>query len=704
MPVRTAESSGFCFGVKHAVETAHRMLADRDDKVNSDNLVMLGELIHNEIVLKELTEGGFVICNSASEVPEGSVVLVRAHGVPPSEMRILEEKGCSVVDCTCPFVSKIHKIVAKAASEGKNIIVTGGKGHPEVLGICGYAEGYDVKVAVIGSVGELEEVPFAPESSILVSQTTFSAEEFNKICAIIKNKIANNCIFDTICSTTENRQKEAAKLASDSDVMLVIGSAASSNTTKLLGICKSRCVRTYLISDVCDAERIVAEGLVHPGDKVGITAGASTPEAIILEVVHTMDENDKKTNQDQEQTDVSFAEALESFVSVKRNTVVKGEITSADADFVYVDVHDKSEGKIPRKEFAQMPDFDLEAALANHEEISVHVKSIKNSDQGKDILLSILMVESEKNKKIVEEAFNNKTPIDVTITKVVKDGIIGVIGGIEVYIHRSQICLGQPEELESYVGQTMTIRVTKFDTDKHRLRISGSHKALDADARKAKADAIWSDIEVGKTYKGIVRSLPNFGAFIDIGGVDGLCHNTDLSWQRISKPSDVLSIGQEVEVTVKSFDPETKKISLVYKKEEDDPFYMIEERIPVGSIVKGKVVRLTDFGAFVELEPGVDALCHVSQISSGKLDKPSDVLSVGQEVVAKVTKIQTEDGQTQKTKISISIKEVQPIDPETPDEEIEYSEADAHSETPDAEPAVEEAPVEAAPAEDKPEE
>ena len=681
MPVRMAESSGFCFGVKHAVETAHKMLQDRASGNITGELVMLGELIHNEIVLKELTDGGFIICKTAEEVPSGSTVLIRAHGVPPSEINILNSKGCTIVNCTCPFVGKIHKIVSQAASEGRNIIVTGGKGHPEVLGICGQAEGYDVSVAVIGSVEEIDDISFPLDNCILVSQTTFSAEIFSQICAIIKNKIANICIFDTICSTTENRQKEAASLSEASDVMLVIGSGNSSNTTKLFGICNSRCDRTYLISDVSDARRIIADGLVRPDDRVGITAGASTPEAIILEVVHTMNENDVMTNQ--EQTDAIFAEALEQLASIKRNAVVKGEITSADADFVYVYVHDKSEGKIPRREFALDPDFDLDKAIEEHREISVVVKSIKNSDQGKEIILSKSQVDFEKNKAAVQEAFENKTPIDVKITSVVKDGIIGSYGGVEIYIHKSQIAYGNPGELNDYIGQTLTIRVTKFDTEKHRLRISGSHRVLEADDRKAKADEIWNNIEVGKHYTGIVRSLPDFGAFIDIGGVDGLCHNSELSWKRIKKPSEVLSIGDEVDVYVKSFDPESRKISLGYKKEEDDPYYDIENRVPVGSIIKGTVVRLTDFGAFVQLEPDLDALCHVSQISNVRLDKPSDVLKVGDEVMAKVIKIQPES-----RRISISIKDVQPIDPE----EVEVDEVPAE-ETP-AEETAPEAPAE----------
>ncbi len=691
MPVTTAGSSGFCFGVKHAVETAHNMLKDKASGKYSGDLVMLGELIHNEIVLNELTRGGFIICGSASEVPEGATVLIRAHGVPPSETRILEDKGCSIVDCTCPFVAKIHRIVAGAASEHKNIIVAGGKGHPEVLGICGYAEGYGVGVAVIGSPEEIGGIPFELKDSILVSQTTFSAAVFKNICANIENKIANNCIFDTICSTTENRQKEAASLSEQSDVMLVIGSGKSSNTNKLFDICRGRCVRTYLISDVTDAAELIREGKIKPQDRVGITAGASTPEAIILEVVQTMDENDVKTNQ--EQIDASFAEALEQLASVKRNAVVKGEIIRADADFVYVDVHDKSEGKIPLREFTNDPDFDLDKAVEEHQEITVVVKSIKNSDQGKEIILSKSQLDFEKNKAAIQEAFENKTPVDVKITSVVKEGIIGSYGGVDIYIHKTQIGMGNPGELKDYVGQTLTIRITKFDTEKHRLRISGSHRVLETDERKAKAEEIWNSIEVGKHYKGVVRSLPDFGAFIDIGGVDGLCHNSELSWKRIRKPSEVLSVGDEVDVYIKSFDRDSKKISLGYKKEEDDPYYNIEERVPVGSTIKGTVVRLTDFGAFVQLEPDLDALCHVSQISTKRLEKPSDVLKVGDEVMAKVIKIQPES-----RRISISIKEVQPIDPEDVPEDVE-DEAVPAAEAAEEAPAVE-ATDAAAPAEE----
>ncbi len=657
MNITVAKSSGFCFGVKNAVAAAEEAVSGI---ASGKRLVMLGEIVHNRYVVDKLTEGGFEIFENAKDCPEGSVVIVRAHGVSPEEIRILKSRNCEIRDMTCPFVSKIHKIVRENALKGMNIIIAGTKGHPEVTGILGEAEGTGVKCAVIKAPEDLETLDFPLESAILISQTTFSSAMFEKICESVKNKIEKYNVFDTICITTESRQKEAASLSENSDSMIVIGSAHSSNTTKLLEICKGRCARTFLVNSGAEARSLISEGKILPADKVGIAAGASTPEAIILEVVQQMNEEEKITNQG---FDTEFANAVDLIAQVRRGAVVKGTITSADDDYVYVDVHDKSEGRISRKEFDSDPDFDLDKAIAEHTEVTVKVRSIKNSDQGKEIILSKNDVESEKGRAEIEEAYKNKTPIEVKITRTVKDGVIGSYKGVDIYIHRTQIKTGDVKDLESYVGQTLEVLVTKFDTEKGRLRISGSHRIIVSEERRKKSAEIWDNIEEGKHYTGVVRSLVDFGAFIDIGGVDGLVHVSELSWSRNAKPSDVLKVGDEVDVYVKSFDKETKKISLGYKKLEDDPYYNIEERMPVGCIVQGTVVRLTKFGAFVQLEPDLDALCHVSQISSRRLEKPEDVLSVGQIVQAKVIKIEPDE-----RRISISIKEVAPIDPEIEEE------------------------------------
>lgn len=683
MNIVLAKSSGFCFGVDHAVKAAYAVLSDKNRKMPT---YMLGEITHNESVVSDLLSRGIIFAQSLEEIQPNSTVIIRAHGIAPDIRSAIAEKNCDIVDCTCPFVSKIHQIVKDAGNEGKVILLAGTKGHPEVEGICGEAE----KVQVIGSVGELKNHKWEADNAILLSQTTFSAEEFVKIQENIKNKIANEQIFDTICSTTESRQREASDLASVSNYMFVIGSVRSSNTMKLFEICKSRCAETYLLGDAKDLIRILPEMDFRSDDvQIGITAGASTPDSIIREVIRTMSENQATANH--EQPDIDFGDYIDNIPQLRKNATVRGAITSADNEFVYVDVHDKSEGRIPRHEFASDPDFDLDAAIEEHREIEVYVRSVRNSDMGKEILLSKAHVDFGKYKAQVEEAYEDKIPVTVKVTNVVKDGVIANFGGVDIYIHRTQLDLSTVDDLDSYKGKSLEILITQYDPDKRRLRVSGSRRALLNNLRREKANEVWETIEVGFEYDGIVRSLTDFGAFVDIGGVDGLVHISELSWNRIRHPSEIVSVGETIHVYVKDFDPEKKRISLGYKKSEDDPYHNIEERFPIGSIVNGTVVRMFQFGAFVELEPGLDALCHVSQISNVRLNKPDDVLSEGMEIVARVLDVNNDS-----RRISISIKEVEPIDPEISESDDEVAEVPEIKETVDAEevkPVAEDTPV-----------
>jgi 4-hydroxy-3-methylbut-2-enyl diphosphate reductase len=659
MNIVVAKSSGFCFGVDQAVKAAYEVLSDKNRKMPT---YMLGEITHNETVVSDLLSRGIVFAQSLDEIQPNSTVIIRAHGITPELRAAIAGKECDIVDCTCPFVSKIHQIVKEAGIEGMEILLAGTEGHPEVEGICGEAE----IVRVIGSVGDLKNIKWEADNTVLLSQTTFSAEEFVKIQENIKNKIANEQIFDTICSTTENRQREASDLASVSNYMFVIGSERSSNTMKLFEICKSRCAETYLLGDAKDLIRILPEMDFRSDDvQIGITAGASTPDSIIREVIRTMSENQATANH--EQPDINFGDYIDNIPQLRKNATVRGAITSADNEFVYVDVHDKSEGRIPRHEFASDPDFDLDAAIEEHREIEVYVRSVRNSDMGKEILLSKAHVDFGKYKAQVEEAYEDKIPVTVKVTNVVKDGVIANFGGVDIYIHRTQLDLSTVDDLDSYKGKALEILITQYDPDKRRLRVSGSRRALLNNLRREKANEVWETIEVGSEFDGIVRSLTDFGAFVDIGGVDGLVHISELSWNRIRHPSEIVSVGETIHVYVKDFDSEKKRISLGYKKSEDDPYHNIEERFPIGSIVNGKVVRMFQFGAFVELEPGLDALCHVSQISNVRLNKPDDVLSEGMEIVARVLDVNNDS-----RRISISIKEVEPIDPEISenDEEV----------------------------------
>ena len=679
MHLKAAESSGFCFGVDHAVKAAYACLSNPKRKLPT---YMLGAITHNEYVVADLLSRGMTLVGDVEEIEPDSTVIIRAHGISPDIREKLKSRNCDVIDCTCPYVEKIHRIVRKASLEGKDVIISGTEGHPEVEGICGECRGH---VRVIGKAGDVTELGEEIGNSILVSQTTFSAEEFQKIRENITNKIAKDQIFDTICSTTENRQREARDIAAVSDYMLVIGSRGSSNTMKLYDICKSRCADTYLIGDASDLMKLLPDLDFRSADvTVGITAGASTPESIIREVIRIMSENEAMANQ--EQMDINFGDYIDSIPQLRKNATVKGAITSADNEYVYVDVHDKSEGRIPRHEFANDPDFDLEAAIAEHLEIEVYVRSVRNSDMGKEILLSKAHVDFGKYKTQIEEAYENKTPVTVKITNVVKDGVIATFGGVDIYIHRTQLEMSAVEDLESYKGKTIQILVTQYDPDKRRLRVSGSRRSLLNTQRRAKADEVWSTIQIGAEYDGVVRSLTDFGAFVDIGGVDGLVHVSELSWNRIRHPSEVVSVGNTIHVFVKDFDPEKKRISLGYKKPEDDPYHDIEERFPVGSIVHGKVVRMFQFGAFIEIEPGLDALCHVSQISNFRLNKPDDVLKEGMEIDARVLEVNNAA-----RRISISIKEVEPIDPETI-AEAETAPAEAEIVPAEDTAAVEEAP------------
>lgn len=658
MNIQLAQTAGFCFGVKKAVDTAYRLAEQPLDPQKP--IYMLGELIHNRTVTGELEALGLHRAESIDDIPPGAQVLIRAHGVPPQTLEALAARQCEVIDSTCPYVGKIHRLAQTASQENRQVLIAGNPGHPEVIGIMG-----ECSPAAILLHSEADALALAPEDRAytLVAQTTFSYREYQAIQTVLKNKIANLQIFDTICSTTEIRQKEAQDIAAQSDLMLVIGSRGSSNTMKLFDICRIQCGETHLVETPGEVRPILA-GRDLTSLKVGVVAGASAPERIIREVIQEMTEQEALTNQ-QEQGDVSFTDFIDNIPQIRRGATVKGVIVRYDNDYVYVDVRDKSEGKIPRHEFDADPDFDLDQAVANHTEIDVYVRNIRNTEMSKEIVLSKARVDFGKYKALIEDAFENKTPIQVKVVNVVKDGVIATYGGVDIYIHRTQLEMNMVNDLEAYRGQTIDILVTQYDPDKKRLRVSGSRRALLATARKEKADEVWETIEAGKEYDGVVRSLTTFGAFVDIGGVDGLVHVSELSWNRIHHPSEVVSVGDPIHVYVKDFDREKKRISLGYKRETDDPYHDVEGQFPVGTIVHGRVARMFQFGAFIELAPGVDALCHISQISDVRLNRPEEVLREGMEVDARVLEVSNE-----KRRISISIKDVEPINPMHEDEMV----------------------------------
>lgn len=624
---------------------------------------MYGELIHNKIVVNLLQAKGFILAKNIEDIEEGSRVIIRAHGVSPQEKEKILAKNCIIDDYTCPYVTKIHKIVKKAYDAGKQILICGNRNHPEIFGINGCCE---FKALIFSDLPSLETMlekgaddlnnKFDPEKeSILVFQTTYSIRKFTKISEFLRKSLSKLEIFGTICNATETRQFETNELAAKSDLMFVIGSKTSSNTLKLLETCKNVCGETHLLEVISDLQEYLAKNTLR--DKhIGITAGASSPESIIREVLQIMSEHEIIHNETEQ--DISFSEAIDAMPELRRGATVRGTIVRYDSEFVYLDIRDKSEGKIPLTEFTD-PEFDLDKATVEHHEIEAVVRSVHNSDMSKDILLSKTRAEISKTKKILEEAFNNKTPIQVKISSVVKDGVIAIFGGIEIYIHRSQLDLRPVENLNDYKGKVVEIIITQYEVkEKRRPRVSGSRRSiLHAEKEERKAETL-SKLAIGSICEGTVRSLTDFGAFVDLGGVDGLIHVSELSWNRIKHPSEVVAIGDKVQVYVKELDVEKNRISLGYKRIEDDPYHEIETRYPIGTVVKGKVVRMFPFGAFIEIADGVDALCHVSQISTSHIAKPSDVLTEGMEVSAMVREVNNEQ-----RRISVSIREVAPINP-----------------------------------------
>jgi len=554
------------------------------------------------------------------------------------------------VDATCARVRANQLLAQKKADEGFRVVIIGDGGHPEVVGINGWA--YHTAI-VAGSfeelAGQLDRViPGDPEHGggkrlCVIAQTTFNKESYAAICAAIKKRYPDSEVHDTICAATVERQSAARELAGRRDAMIVIGGADSANTRQLYRLCADICGETYLIESAGGLPPID----ILRGKRVGITAGASTPDWIIEEVVEKMEEMKRLDG------DIDFAEEMESsLVTLQVGQTVKGRIIRHNSTEVYVDLGYKSDGVIPIDEFVT----DTEQDPANNIVIDapVDVFIVRVNDSEGTVQLSKKRVDEKNNWSRIEEAFENASPIKAVVTDVTNGGLIVTSSGVRIFVPASQVSDRYVEDLRGYLRKPVEIRI--IDYNKQKRKFVGSMKVLIIEDKRRAAEQLWDEIDVGREYDGTVKSLTAFGAFVDIGGVDGLVHISELSWSRIKHPSDVVKVGEKIAVRVISLDRDKKKISLGYRREEDNPWYNIEGKYPVGSVVTKKVVRIAPFGAFVELERGIDALVHISQISDTRIAKPDDVLHVGMEVTAKITELNLET-----KKISISIKEVEPI-------------------------------------------
>ena len=642
MEIILAKSAGFCFGVQRAVDMAYEQAGHRE-------VYTFGPIIHNEEVIEDLKSKGVNIIEDLDEL-EGKAdctVVIRSHGVEKKVYDDLNSRGIHVVDATCPFVKKIHNIVKNDSEAGRVIIIVGDPNHQEVKGIVGWCSG---EVHVVDSEeGALSLIDVLSDESreiSVVSQTTFNLNKFNNIVDIIRNKLYNVNVYETICNATAVRQKEAKEIASRVDAMIVIGGRNSSNTQKLYDISKKECENTYYIQTLVDLDLTTFESV----SRVGITAGASTPNYIIKEVHSSMAE-------------LSFEQMLEndeSKVSIRQGELVDGTVIDVKPDEIVVDIKYKSDGIITKSEYTNAPNVDLTELV--HVGDPITVKVIKTNDGEGQVALSYKQVAAEKVNEKLEEAFNNGEVLKGKVIQVVKGGLNVNVEESRVFIPASLVSDVYEKNLDKYLDQEIEFVLTEFNPKKR--RIIGNRKKLDVEQKAEAAKDLFARIEVGMVVEGTVKNVTDFGAFIDLGGADGLLHISEMSWGRVESPKKVFKVGDKVKAFIKAIDGE--KIALSLKFDETNPWVNAEEKYAIGNVVKGRIARMTDFGAFVELEPGVDALLHVSQISYEHVAKPEDVFKIGDEIEAKIVDFKPED-----KKISLSIKALQepPVEEEAPVEE-----------------------------------
>ncbi|MBQ4129447.1 MAG: bifunctional 4-hydroxy-3-methylbut-2-enyl diphosphate reductase/30S ribosomal protein S1 [Ruminococcus sp.] len=673
MSITVAKTAGFCFGVNRAVEIVNS-LADKNTKVCT-----LGPIIHNKEMVSELENKGVYSIDDLSSAPDFDTVVIRSHGVPQSVYDDLSKYDCDVVDATCPFVSKIHRIVAKAGENNKTVLIAGDKNHPEVMGIVGHCT---FNCYTFKDEQELEcSLNIMLEKNIkeicVVAQTTFDITLWKNCLKNIKKVYTNAEIFDTICNATSERQAEADALSRTSDCMIIIGDKHSSNTCKLFAICKRNCANTFLVETSKDLDLNV----IRNAKAIGVTAGASTPARIIKEVLDTMSEVIKSS----ETIETENFEAMleESLKSLNTNERVMGVVVGIAPNEVFVDVGRKQAGFIPLDELSATPISSPEEVVSIGDELELLI--MKTNDQEGTIMLSKRRVDAKKGWELLEKAYEAKEILTGVVTEVINGGIIVVANDTRVFIPASQASLNRDDDLEALKGQEVQFRLIEVSQRGRRRKVIGSIKSVLKDEFAELRAAFWENAEVGKTYTGTVKTLTNYGAFVDLGGVSGMIHISELSWLRIKHPSEVVNVGDTVEVYIKDINDETKKISLGYKKTEDNPWVKLENEYPIGTVVNATIVGMTTFGAFASIIPGIDGLIHISQISNKRIEKPQDELSVGQVVEAKITAIDFE-----KKRVSLSIRELLPQEAPAVEEAAEVEEAVVEAvEEPVAEEAVE---------------
>lgn len=629
-----ADNAGFCFGVQRAVEEALNF-----QKKYNKTVYTLGPLIHNKDVIEFLKKNDIypIELENIEELNKEDVIIIRSHGISKKVYSTLEDKGLTIIDATCPYVSNIQKKANKYYEAGYSIVIVGDPNHPEVKGINGWCD----DSAIICKNGEVN--CNLPKRLCVLSQTTEKQENWKKVLDKVVDSSKEFIAFNTICSATEVRQKSAYEISKQVDAMIVIGGKDSSNTTKLYEICKKNCKRTIHIER---AEEVPQEFITSQNIKnIGVTAGASTPEWIIKEVLKKM--NEEKNIDMNEQMEYMNQNDSSIFVG----QLIKGKIISINDKGIFVNIGYKADAIIPKSEISIEEDIDIKAEFNVGDEIEAKVLSRMNEDGY--VVLSRMEIQREQSYEELRKSFNEGNLITVDIKAEVKGGLIANYKGVKVFLPASHVELFHVEDLGSYVGKKLEVKIIEFTENKRQTKIVVSKRAILEESKKIEEEKSWATFEIGNIYEGEVKRLAGFGAFINVMGVDGLLHVSEISWGRISKPSDSLKTGEKVKVKIIALDKENKKLSLSMKAVIPDPWQDVEQKYPVGNIVLGKVVRYADFGAFIELEPGVDGLVHISEISHKRINKPSDVLNIGEQIKAKIL-----DSNAKDKRISLSIKAI----------------------------------------------
>ena len=655
--ITRAEHSGFCYGVMAALK---KTLDTVEECGGSGRKVYTyGQIIHNDDVVRELRQKGVEICGGPGECEADAAVIIRSHGVGRQEEEELRRSCGLLVDATCPHVKKIHHLVSDACDRGSQIVIIGDPEHAEVKGIDGWCGHRALIIEKPQQLSEPEKRDLLAEARregreiFAVAQTTLNRRTWEECTAALKEICPDVRLQCTICSATANRQDACRRVAEQSDVMIVIGGKNSSNSRKLFDIASEVCEKTYFIENTSFLPlKDIAEY-----NRIGISAGASAPERIIKEVISNMSEVITNNIEEANGMQDFMAEIEKSLKIPQRGEIVKGEVIQVGPREVYVNVGCKKDGIIPKDEIALEADQDIESLFKLGD--VVEAKVLKTDDGDGNILLSRKKVEISEHWNEIIKAYEDKSFVNVKVIREVKGGVIAAYKEVTGFIPMSQLNDRYVEKADEFIGQTLTVKVTRVDQKRNKAVFS--HKAYLAEEKSKKIAEIWASLHVGDTVEGTVMRFTDYGAFVDIGGIDGLLHISEISWGKLRHPQEALSIGEKIRVKILSMNEEKGKISLGLKQNTPEPWSVINENYHVGQIVQGKVVQIKEYGAFVELEPGLDGLVHISEIAHKRVTNIADEISVGQIVSAKILEIDEE-----KRRISLSIKET--IDPNAPAE------------------------------------